>query len=212
MSWLNAKANRKHASVGQDKPLARTDELVVEAIADEVLIYDQRTDEAHCLSVTAARVWRACDGTASAEQLGDELGLDVATLGRALEELEACGLLALGMKAGVTRREVTTRMAKLGAAGATAPLIWSIVGPIPEAAATVSVAFCAAGNGIGTNGCGTACKALNCCCCCHNVPKMGVSGPSLCGTVPDNQCCYPAARCVNQGGFTYNCSDIAPCL
>ena len=34
------------------------------------------THRAHCLSATAARVWRACDGKRKADGLGLKIGLD----------------------------------------------------------------------------------------------------------------------------------------
>jgi hypothetical protein len=185
------------------RPLARSDELVVEQLAEEVLIYDQRTDQAHCLSPAAATVWRACDGTRSGEELGAELGLDAATVGRALEELEACGLLDTGTKAGVTRREATTRLARLGAVGAAAPLIWSIAGPISEAAATVTPAFCT-NSGVSQD-CGVPCMDRHCCCCCQSI----TSPPSVCTGTATSKCCLPSATCASM--FGGHCSDTAPC-
>jgi hypothetical protein len=137
MGWLS----RQQHHVRGRRPLARTADLLVEEFEDELLIYDQRSDQAHCLSPAAARVWRACDATTTVEQLGAALELDRGTLARALEELEACELLDSGPAAGVTRREATARLAKLGAAAATAPLIYSIAAPAPAMAA--SQAFCA---------------------------------------------------------------------
>ena len=43
-------------------PRARHDDLLVEDIVDEILIYDLRSEQAHCLNATAAAIWRACDG------------------------------------------------------------------------------------------------------------------------------------------------------
>lgn len=201
MSWLNGRFNGKSASLSVRKPLARSDELLVEEVAGEVLIYDQQTNQAHCLGTAAAKVWRACDGRTSPEQLGVELELDNATVGRALEELLACGLLDLGPNSGVTRREVTTRLAKWGAVGASAPLIWSIVGPIPEAAATATVSSCKL-DALATN-CGTNCSASadrHCCCCC----SQGNNSPCV---PSSSHCCYPTALCP----ANFGCAATAPC-
>jgi DNA-binding transcriptional regulator YhcF (GntR family) len=138
--------------------VARTDELVVEELDREVLIYDQRTNEAHCLSPAAAQAWRACDGKTSREQLATELELDVDTVRRALDELEACGLLDGSGNAGVTRREATTRFTKVGAAAVAAPLIYSIVAPTPALAASEATCFA-----ICDTGCGS-CSKAGCCC------------------------------------------------
>ncbi|MFM9904565.1 MAG: PqqD family protein [Pyrinomonadaceae bacterium] len=44
------------------RPLARSKDLVVQEIPDELLIYDLNTDKAFCLNQTAALVWKNCDG------------------------------------------------------------------------------------------------------------------------------------------------------
>lgn len=43
-------------------PVARKDDLVIQELKDEVLIFDTRTNKAHCLNRTAAAVWMFCDG------------------------------------------------------------------------------------------------------------------------------------------------------
>ena len=50
----------------QQTALARHDELVVQELPDEVLVYDLRKHKAHCLNQTAAFVWNHCNGQASA--------------------------------------------------------------------------------------------------------------------------------------------------
>jgi DNA-binding transcriptional regulator YhcF (GntR family) len=199
MSWLN-KPHRGHATEIRT-PLARTDELIVEEIDAEVLIYDQRTNEAHCLTPAAARVWRACDGESSREQLATELELDADTVQRALVDLEACGLLDGIADPGVTRREATTRFAKLGAAAAAAPLIYSIVSPIPAAAATLT-AQCQAINTFAGHDCGTkvgqGCKSIDGCCCCHSPTKAPLN-PGVC-TNDLQHCCTSPAGCTAGGG------------
>jgi hypothetical protein len=142
-------------------PLARTEDLVTEELDDELLVYDQRTNEAHCLGATATRVWRACDGRASSAELSKRLGLDSEMVARALEELASCQLLDLGPAVGVTRREATAKMMKVSAAVASAPLIYSIVAPTPALAASQN--FCV---GMGCMGPGCAvCFKAGCACC-----------------------------------------------
>src|SRR3954453_19999427 len=48
---------------------ARTDDLVVQELGDELLIYDKRTDVAHCLAPVAALTWRKCDGRTPFEDI-----------------------------------------------------------------------------------------------------------------------------------------------
>ena len=44
------------------RPQARQDGLIVEEIGDELVVFDQTTDEAHCVDRVASVVWRCCDG------------------------------------------------------------------------------------------------------------------------------------------------------
>src|SRR4051812_49356910 len=51
------------------KPLGRSEDLIVQEVEDEVLVYDELSNRAHCLSADAARVWRACDGVKSEQEI-----------------------------------------------------------------------------------------------------------------------------------------------
>src|SRR3954470_9075829 len=191
MGWLS----RKQRPVRVRRPLARTADLLVEEFGDELLIYDQRSDQAHCLSPAAARVWRACDATTTVEQLGAGLELDHGTLAHALEELEACELLDSGPAAGVTRREATARLAKLGAAAATAPLIYSITAPAPAMAA--SQAFCTrlgCPTGANINARRTFCVNQGCLLCQGRSCEGGANSGSACVA----SCTNCTAALVNQ--------------
>lgn len=148
------------------KPLARTTNLIVEELGDELLVYDRDTDRVHCLSPSAAAVWRRCDGRTPAGGLSAQLDLDGETVERALDELAGLGLLEAGeaMTDGTTRRELTVRLAKAGTAVAAAPLIVSIVAPTPAAALTPGC------EGINTclEDCGQTghgCQGASCVCC-----------------------------------------------
>ncbi|MDQ5844969.1 MAG: PqqD family protein, partial [Acidobacteriota bacterium] len=50
-------------------PLARQSSLIVKELEDETLVYDQETDQAHCLNETAALVWKNCDGRNSVNEI-----------------------------------------------------------------------------------------------------------------------------------------------
>src|SRR5919204_202395 len=62
-------------------PHARTDQLVVSDVDDEVLVYDLARHRAHCLNRTTALVWRHCDGQTPvatlAARLQGELGAPI---------------------------------------------------------------------------------------------------------------------------------------
>lgn len=174
-------------SAGSQKPTARSAELIVEELGDELLVYDQRNDQVHCLSSAAGKVWSACDGQTSVEQLARSLEMDSEFLNRALGELEACGLLEGEPFGGMTRREATTRFAQIGAAAAAAPLIASVVAPTPALALTRC--------GTGSLGCqgffvtndkshcpaGTRCTTQNNCACCMTTVKCHLNGTGSTG-------------------------------
>ena len=126
-------------------PRLRAEDLVVHDLPDEVLVYDQRNDQAHCLNQTAALVWRACDGTRTPAEIARRL---TATLDQvvsedlvllALDQLDKFELLeasgpALGHFSALTRRQMVRT---LGIAAAVAvPVVTSIVAPTPAQAAT----------------------------------------------------------------------------
>ncbi len=89
-----------------------------------------------------ARVWRACDGKTDAVAFSVELGLDGETVTRALDELRANGLLDEGseLAPGISRRDLSVRVAKVGGAVAATPLIVSLAAPLPAAAQTATPA------------------------------------------------------------------------
>src|SRR5919202_6081381 len=80
-------------------PHARTDQLVVSEVDDEVLVYDRTRDRAHCLNRTTALVWRHCDGRTTIEALAarlqGELGapVEAEVVWLALRQLDRAHLL-----------------------------------------------------------------------------------------------------------------------
>jgi len=186
-------------------PLARSQGLVIEELGDELLVYDLGADRAHSLSPAAARVWRRCDGETRVDALGAELGLETDTIEHALEELSACELLETpaGSAPGSTRRELSVKMVKAGAAVAAAPLILSVAAPTPAAAVTpgqcisLTSSTQSCGSGEGSNGCLT----IGCCCCnpaCGSTPCPDCQGfPS--GT---KHCSDSVATCRTRCGST----------
>jgi hypothetical protein len=195
-------------------PLARSSDLIIEELGDEVLVYDTENDRGHSLSPEAAKVWRACNGKTTAERLSVELGLERETVERALDELSTCELLETRptiVADGSTRREVTIKMAKVGAAAGAAaaagPLILSAAAPTPAMAASVRTCIkFSSGNCGGNSGCS---KSIGCCCC---VPVLHSPFPigSPCALLEktDNQCktCVP---CPGSGSAIpgANCTD-----
>ncbi|MFL6228861.1 MAG: PqqD family protein [Pyrinomonadaceae bacterium] len=123
-------------------PRARTDELIVRELHDEVLVYDLARDKAHCLNQTAALVWRHCDGLTSVAELARVLSretdapVDERVVWLALKQLSRDRLLEAGaippQPGGLNRRQM---MRVLGRAAVVAlPLVTTIVAPTPAQA------------------------------------------------------------------------------
>jgi hypothetical protein len=124
---------------------ARTDGLVIEEVAGELLVFDRLSDTAHCLSGAAAAVWQHCRPAATLPELtrhvaGSMPGEDAESLTlRALAELEDKGLLEPADAAGLSRRQAMRRMAAMGAAAASVPLIASAIVTTPAMATSDGV-------------------------------------------------------------------------
>jgi hypothetical protein len=123
----------------QMAPESRKDQLLTQEVGDELVVYDERTNEAHRLNASAALVWRLADGQRSIEQIaavvGETLHVEEShTLVQlALEELDKSGLLVQGLPAGseaISRREMLTFAAAL------LPVAVSIVMPSPNKVGT----------------------------------------------------------------------------
>ncbi len=132
-------------------PVARTESLIVKEVDGETLVYDLKTDKAHCLNDTAARVWKKCDGRKTVSEISETLSAESSTSVKdevvwlALDQLEKFQLLEEapakpGFLAGMTRRQM---VARLGIAAVALPAIVSIVAPKAWAAGSlISPTFC----------------------------------------------------------------------
>jgi hypothetical protein len=131
-------------------PRARRDGLLEETLGDELLLYDQNSHVAHCLSPIAVCVWRHCDGERDVSELAELAGASKSLVVDALRELHKKDLLAAepaltqSTVPGVSRREVIVRVARYGAAAAGASLIVSATAATP-AMASSGEEGCAAG-------------------------------------------------------------------
>src|SRR5690242_1678714 len=122
-------------------PKARRDDLLLEELPAELLVYDQRTHRAHCLNASAAAVFRQADGSRTvaeiARRAGDELQApfteDLTWV--ALEALDEHDLLDGGLPVapqGPRRRDLLTVGAVL------LPLVLAITAPTPAFAQSVA--------------------------------------------------------------------------
>ena len=125
-------------------PVARDEGLLVEDVADETVIYDARTKEAHGLNPLATIVFRHCDGETT---VGEAAALAAERLGKpvtpdevmnAVAQLEDRELVDVPKPRGkgLSRREMMRKTAVAGAAAASLPVITTILAPTPAAAAT----------------------------------------------------------------------------
>ena len=132
-------------STEQSVPRARTEGLLIQELADEVLVYDLLRHRAHCLNQTAATVWKNCNGSNSVGQIAEILkketrtSVDELVVLMALDQLTSSHLMQDHKKrwsrnSGVSRREVIRRLGT--AAAVVLPVVSSIVAPEVVQAAT----------------------------------------------------------------------------
>ena len=123
-------------------PRAREDGLLEEAVGEELLLYDQESHTAHCLSPIAACVWRHCDGEHDLADLAQFVGASEDLVADALHELCEKDLLdaepqfVQSAVSGISRREAIGRAARYGAAAAAGSLIVSATAATPAMAAS----------------------------------------------------------------------------
>jgi DNA-binding MarR family transcriptional regulator len=72
---------------------ARRDGVLSERLGEEIVLYDQEADTAHCLAPALAAVWEHADGTRSDTQIAHATGLDERDVADALDQLREAGLL-----------------------------------------------------------------------------------------------------------------------
>jgi hypothetical protein len=125
-------------------PRARDKGLVSKKVADEMLVYDRRSDKAHCLNSTAALVWSHCDGQTTIADISRMLSRELETpvaeevVCFALEQLRKSNLLVESGARPPQADHVTRRvlMQSLAIGAFAVPLVTSIVAPTAAAAAS----------------------------------------------------------------------------
>ena len=137
-------------------PRARQDELVVEELPDETLVYDLKRHKARCLNRTAALVWRRCDGQTSVAEvaalLEEQLAAptDEAVVWMALDRLGRAHLLSEPVtlpadRAQYSRRQMLRTLRRAAGISLLLPVIESIVAPRAAAQAScISLSACLA--------------------------------------------------------------------
>lgn len=128
---------------GTQYPVARREDLVVEHLGDETLVYDLRNHKAHCLNAGAALVWQNCNGKTDEQGLAAilhdrlEAPQDTMLVEVALQELAGAKLLDTRPSSPkISRREAAKRLRTVFGASVALPAIASIIAP--EAAMAAS--------------------------------------------------------------------------
>ncbi len=130
------------------KPIARRDGVLVRELPDELIVYDLRRHQAHCLNRTAGLVFRRADGTRTPSEIAAALGADTdpaereAVVSLALQRLAELGLIDGDLQpvagddtpAQADRRDALRRLG-VGAA-LLLPAVVSLLAPTPAAAAS----------------------------------------------------------------------------
>jgi hypothetical protein len=196
---------------------ARSEDLLIENVGDETVVYDLETKEAHCLKAVAAFVFAHADGTRSLTEITEMArGLSRPEIGEqeileAVEQLEEIDLLArplVALEDGLSRRQMVKQVAYTGAAAVTATtLITTIAAPSAMAACTGQQGGCSCtGNGD--------CKSGHCCavpnpnqkgkcnggCCAadNNGVDCTCSAANVCNSIPTpTVCCTSICVPVN---------------
>lgn len=135
-----------HKHISEDKfkefamrklPKSRDENIVVQNLETEVLIYDILMDTAYCLNETSAKVFNHCDGKTSFDELKQKFKLTDEVIYLALDELKKHNLLVeeyASPFAGMTRREAVRRVGLTTFAAL--PLIATVVAPTAANAAS----------------------------------------------------------------------------
>ena len=129
-------------------PKARTENIVVQALRDEVLIYDLNSNRAFCLNETAAKVFNHCEGQTTFAELKAKEQLTDEIIFLALDTLKKENLLDQAISyqspfSGMSRREI---IRQVGLATALAlPVISALAAPTAAHAASPAAAPCVNG-------------------------------------------------------------------
>jgi Coenzyme PQQ synthesis protein D (PqqD) len=187
-------------------PKARTSDIVMQQLADEILIYDRRNDQAYCLNSTAAFVWQNSDGETPIREIVRRLQkkyrttIEEGVVWFALKTLKERNLLAgdLPFPANYTTVNRRQLIDVLGKSAAVAiPLVFSISAPKAINAASQSALrangqICSSGSQCTGGGCSSSSV------CCNADGRSCSSNSQCCSNfcTAGSVCQTPAAGCV----------------
>ena len=113
-------------------------DTIVRQVGDEFLVYDLKTNKAHCLNRIAAEVWMLCDGKTTVAEIVRKVretksSVDEAVIELAVSRLQEAGLIeqdSSGSEPMIPSRRVALR--KMATAALALPLVTTI--RVPTAA------------------------------------------------------------------------------
>lgn len=113
------------------KANSRTNEIIVQSLDDEILIYDLKTNQALSLNETAAEVWQSLDGKKTVAEIASEIDFAPEMILFSLDELQKKNLLAEKVETGLAKDKVSRRkmLMKTASVSMALPLIVGIVAP-----------------------------------------------------------------------------------
>lgn len=125
-------------------PCARRNDLLVENVLAETIVYDSFTHRVHCLNPTASAVWKHCDGKKGIEELAARVGAELSapcdrsSIEIALRQLSEADLLVKPIKATRSRKDLSRRdlLKHTGTAAIILPIVVSVLAPTPAMAAS----------------------------------------------------------------------------
>jgi Coenzyme PQQ synthesis protein D (PqqD) len=123
----------------RERPKARSNDLLVEEVAGELLVFDACNNRAHCLNESAAAIWRHCDGVRSVTSIATHLFPKLAPsdskrlVALGIERLRRRRLLegsASAPAVDLSKRQLLKKVAIMAAAaGVAAPLVSTVLAP-----------------------------------------------------------------------------------
>lgn len=178
-------------------PKARMENIVVQELDNELLIYNLISNKALCLNETSKLVWQACDGKTSATEISEIIGqklnspINEDLIWLALDILKKENLIENGEQfsnyfAGMSRREVIRKVG-LGTMIAL-PVIASVIAPSSVFAASCAGMTAEFSPCSGDTDCTT-------CCCSIAAPGSRTCIPSL--SQGSGATCFANCQCAS---------------
>jgi hypothetical protein len=162
-------------------PIARRNDIIVQELKDEVLVYDLIINRAYCLNESSAIVYNLCDGTNSVSDISNQLSKKLKSpfkedlVWLAIDQFKQYNLLDNSQEIKTNFEELSRRevIRRVGFASMIAiPVVSSLIAPTASMAASVNENCVESGSTIfntESTDCNTCRSELNAQCCSHNT-------------------------------------------